>query len=254
MTDRPIAAPASSATSLTACEARAELVAFLDADDEWLPQKIERQMTLLRANGNVKWCASNLSLNSGNRGEVTPIPQSVAAHVHCRGEIDYFRSVMAGLHVQTSGFLIRRSVIDEVGGFNATLRTNEDRDLWWRIAMRYPRLCYITEPCYRQYLDVPGSLTKESRSRSAVVENICDNLKRASACGPNAARAFWPYARRLVCDYLLRAAGRQISIEKEVVNVARELFPLTLRERILLALLATLPEACSRRIVNRLRL
>lgn len=104
-------------------------VAFLDADDIWLPQKLERQVALLSSSPDVSlvycWSATI---------------DSVGAHLGRMYAGRLQRNVWAGLLVKNvistpSAVLVRRSCLEAVGGFDTDLFAYiEDKDLWLRIA------------------------------------------------------------------------------------------------------------------------
>lgn len=108
---------------------RSPYVAFLDADDIWLPQKLERQVALLERNPEISlvycWSATINSMGA-------PLGRIYAERLK--------DNVWAGLLVRNvistpSAVLVRRSCLDEVGGFDTTLFAYiEDKDLWLRIA------------------------------------------------------------------------------------------------------------------------
>lgn len=229
-------------------------IALLDSDDEWLPHKLESQTQLLEANPHLKWCGCNLEYVRNGLATAGSVIGDLKLLLDADGQVRYFQGELKGLPFQTSGFVINRAVISEVGGFDPGLRINEDRDLWWRIAMRYPLLGYCPEVCHRHYVDVPGSLTKGDENRTIVLENICENMRRAQAAGPGTANAFYPVARTLAWNYLLRAAGGRAEIDPTITNEATELFPPTLRERIIRSCLARLPASLAGKVVDHLSL
>ncbi len=69
--------------------------------------------------------------------------------INCKGAVCYFDAQLRGIRFETFGFLIYRSVFDEVRMFNPEIQTAEDIELWARIAMRYPKMIYSPDICYR---------------------------------------------------------------------------------------------------------
>ena len=115
-----------------AAEASGEYLSFLDADDLWVPQKIERQLSLLEADPRLGAVYSGLHLIGTDglfRGREDPPPGSVAL----RNTLLLERPIMS---IVTA--LIRRDAFEDVGGFDPSLSTSADCDLGCRIAMRYP--------------------------------------------------------------------------------------------------------------------
>jgi glycosyltransferase involved in cell wall biosynthesis len=145
--------------------ANCEWICFLDADDEWYPSKIAEQLSLLNQFPEVRWmnCRSDIYSN----GVLLPSPKpSFLGNDSNYFMEPFFKSASAGIFFQTSGAMIHRSIFKEIGVFDVTLEAGEDRDMWWRIAMKHPEFGYASQLCYRYNASTPNSLMKKSRDRS----------------------------------------------------------------------------------------
>ena len=148
-------------------------IAFLDADDEWLPDKIERQVQNLQHHPDLVWTTGNFikSLCEENRSSPhTPVDQCVG---YLRGKDYYDSYFFAVQHSQlghTDCMLIQKQVFEDVGVFNTDYAIGEDIDLWLRIAYRYPKLGFVAEPLSVYRLSTPESLMKKSRNTIAYLE------------------------------------------------------------------------------------
>lgn len=174
-------AGASAARNRGIKESEGEWIAFLDADDEWLPHKNERQVALLSDSPNLKWCCCNVEHVKNGISSPGKIPEKVRKEVTYKGSVPFFMAVARGLSIGTPGLVIHRSVLDDVGLFDTSLKTGEDRDLWWRIAMKYPRIgfCREEDAGFRRYVETPGSLTKNVQHYDTQLTNICRNMRLA---------------------------------------------------------------------------
>jgi glycosyltransferase involved in cell wall biosynthesis len=108
--------------------ARGEWLAFLDDDNEWAPEYLERQLAfaLSRPEAGVAYCrARQRSALSGAEAEVGQLKQG---RVFC--------DLVEGWNPFVSSALIRRALLVEAGGLDERLRATEDRDLWMRLAQR----------------------------------------------------------------------------------------------------------------------
>ena len=115
--------------------ASGEWIALLDSDDEWRPDKLQRQVEALTRNAESGWkvCHTDETwIRNGAR--VNP----KAKHAKFGGWI--FDKCLPLCCISPSSALIHRSVFARVGGFDEALPACEDYDLWLRITRRYPVL------------------------------------------------------------------------------------------------------------------
>jgi len=111
--------------------AKGEFVAFLDADDEWLPGKLSRQAAVIAAHPRMTFVSCNARVVDAAGRVVTPaladlLPESPA---------DAWKVLLADTFVWTPAVLARRTSLSEAKGFDETLVIAEDQDLWIRLAL-----------------------------------------------------------------------------------------------------------------------
>jgi glycosyltransferase involved in cell wall biosynthesis len=111
-----------------------ELIAFLDADDMWLPEKLERQINIFKnfPQTGLLGCGYYRIDKTGER-----IEESSAGNYADKESLlnDLMvRNVIAG---SGSGVLIKKECLDRVGLFDESFRSIEDRDMWFRIVKIY---------------------------------------------------------------------------------------------------------------------
>lgn len=128
-------------------QATGEFITFLDADDIWEADKLDKQMPLFD-DQEVGLVYSDMILFGGR----------VKNAVHSEGTKGFFRgSVLKQLiennFISTSSVIVRRSIFDSIGYFNEqrNLIAIEDYDMWLRIAPFYI-MEYISEPLVRYRL------------------------------------------------------------------------------------------------------
>jgi glycosyltransferase involved in cell wall biosynthesis len=142
--------------------ARGEYLAFLDDDDYWLVGKLDRQVAALAAAGpGAVWSlASYLRLER---------PEAYIGGAFYRGELDYRRGNGKGgpeWHlIATPGWLVRRSALQQVGGFDESIRSWDDWELGLRLFALAPPV-HVDEPLWVQD-GAPGArLMRAERARA----------------------------------------------------------------------------------------
>jgi glycosyltransferase involved in cell wall biosynthesis len=134
--------------------ARGEFVAFLDADDWWLPGKLAPQLALLRARPEVGFCscAARVEDPDGRLLNLWPAPRWEGPFlVHLFGSA-------ADVAGSGSAVVARRALFGRVGGFDESLRSLEDIDMWMRLAAVTDYAC-LDEPLV-VILKRPGSMSR----------------------------------------------------------------------------------------------
>ena len=133
----------SSARNLGIHHTTGDWLAFLDSDDEWLPEKLMRQTAALAANPESRIChTEELWIRNGVR--VNP------AKKYAKSGGWIFTQCLPLCAMSPSTIMIHRSVFEDIGLFDTRLPACEDYDLWLRITPNYPVLL-IEEPQIKKY-------------------------------------------------------------------------------------------------------
>ena len=234
-------------------QAKGEWIAVLAADDEWLPNFVACHVRLISEHPDIKWTYCHCEKVTQSGRIQVQIPQGIKEEIECKGSLSYFRAELAGFFFLACGFVIERSVYDDVGNYDLAMRNGQDGDMWCRIALKYPRVAVCGQVCWRYYLDNPKSLHRRGRKyRDLQLKSLCRNMRHAKELGPDMVNEFRPYARMKVVDYLIREAGRNCFIKLDTIEDAKSLFPLRVRERGLMRILRLLPKPIARKIADRL--
>lgn len=150
--------------------ASGDYVAFLDADDYWLPGFLEKTVAFLDAHPDVVAvsCASLTRMHDGSE-RVGPACVADGSGPSSPLVLDDFYQFWAEQdHVRTGTVLVRRSVIEEAGGQCANLRISQDLEYWGYLAT-FGKWGFIPEPLWvgnsRQIGKQSGWLKKYRKRR-----------------------------------------------------------------------------------------
>ena len=236
-------------------KAKGEWITFLDADDEWLPGSVESHIKVIAKNPELKWTYCRHEEVTQNGCLQVQIPRIIEEEIEREGFLSYFRVALAGFGFGKCGFMIKRSVFDELGNFDPAMPNGMDRDMWRRIALRYPRIAVGRDVGWRWYRDNSDSLSRRGAgSRDLQLKSLCRNMHRAIELGPEVVNEYRPFARMTVMDNLILEAGTECFISSDSIKEAKSLFPLTVRERVMLRILRVLPKPIALKVVGRLSL
>jgi len=172
-------------------QAKGEYVAYLDADDVWLPHKLETQLTVFEERPEVDLIFSNSHLvdskgASLNKLYVKPF------EFNFRPEQLFERLLTERDFIPFSSIILKRSIIDDIGLFDESLRSSGDLEWLLRIVRKYKAIgindvlakyrihdtaiskniilreqsrIKIIKDCMTKYPNETGSLTKRLRAR-----------------------------------------------------------------------------------------
>ncbi|MCA9668991.1 MAG: glycosyltransferase [Myxococcales bacterium] len=198
-------------------EARAPLLARMDADDESLPRRLERQVAAIRAGGEA---LAVVSCRVASLGE--PLGDGWRRYLawldSVRSEEDIARELLVESPLAHPSVLMRRAAFERVGGYR-DFDGPEDYDLWLRLAAAGYRFCKVDEMLLR-WRDSASRLTREDgRYRpEAFLRCKAEYLARATL-----ARGGAGFARPLVIWGAGRA-GRLLGRALEAHGVEIEAF------------------------------
>lgn len=170
--------------------AQGEWIAFLDADDIWLPGKLQAQWAMIQASPGTRmaytawqvWTSSEPVPPPAYLAKLNAEADNTARWAGASGWV--YSQLLMDCAVWTSTVLAHKSVFSEVGVFDPTLRIGEDYDLWLR-ASRITQILRVPRPLalYRMH---PASITKsvpERNFRALVVARAISRWGYASPDG-----------------------------------------------------------------------
>ena len=131
--------PLGKVRNLAINETKGDFIAFLDCDDIWLPQKLEKQVALLEKDSEVALVFSDMMVFDGSRD----IYQYLGKHKPPRGNV--FRELLVNYFIGIVSVVIRKSAVKDIGWFDERFENIEDMDLFLRIAYLF-KLDYVDKP------------------------------------------------------------------------------------------------------------
>ena len=151
-------------------------IAFLDSDDEWITDKIEKQFVLLKESNfkyqfihtNEIWIKNGMLKNQKKK------------HLKKGGYI--FEDCLDICKISPSSVLIKKELFDRYGLFDNKFKVCEDYELWLRIASKI-KIGYLDKPLIKKYGGHKGQLSNKywgiDRYRVKALEKVLinDNLK-----------------------------------------------------------------------------
>ncbi|PCM45656.1 glycosyltransferase family 2 protein [Marinobacter sp. ANT_B65] len=171
--------------------AQGEYVAFLDSDDLWLEEKLERQIPLFEEGVALVYSGTNIIDENGLTIRTEPADQSISGYIYPQLLV---KNRMTGGTV-----VVTAEVLKQVGGFSTEFKAAENWDLWLRICKLYSARV-ISEPLikYRvhsQNMSGDGQLMLGAKLQ--IIKKHCDIHSKDSVVAR--------YSRQAYADYHYRA-------------------------------------------------
>lgn len=156
----------SEARNIAVKSARGSWIAFQDSDDEWLPEKLEKQVALIDDSDKeigLIYCKWKVLFQDGRELEW---PASHIPDWYKSGYI-FFPLLHSSL-VSTQTFLLKKEIFQRVGGFDPSCKAAEDWELCTRIAEQYKLIL-----CDEVLVNVYESIVSVNKNRREILRTYC---------------------------------------------------------------------------------
>ena len=177
-------------------EARYDLIAFLDADDEWKPTYLESQYNLYRKYPDCSVFACNYEFRNAD-GRVTPTILRRLPFAGEDGILSNYFEVASCSHppLWTSAVMVRKQAVQAVGGFPVGVRSGEDLLTWARLAVKY-KIAFSRKPLATFVFDARLFNEDQNKREPEVKDVVGDELKELykhnlQICGLKEYNALW---------------------------------------------------------------
>lgn len=195
-------------------------VAFLDDDDEWLPEKLHRQLAMFREAGGgcaLVGCGSfTVNDQTGERKE--------RSARQARGMV-FDKLILENFIGSTSFPLIRKECLDACGPFDTRMKSAQDYEMWLRIAQKYA-VDFVDEPLVLYHENGGPRISTNVSNRIQGLERLGEIHADYLAAHPAARSA---RLLKLLPHYL--RAGEREKARRAFFEAAR-LRPFALRENL----------------------
>lgn len=232
--------------------ARAPFVAFIDQDDLWAGEKLEKQLAAFGDDPEVGLVHCQAGRIDEHSKKLSGGP--VVAASWLAGDVR--RMMLVGNAVPgTAAVVVRREVFDEVGYFDEELNGADDWDMWSRIAARY-RFAYLPEALAFTRLHPANTSTDVERMRAdslRVMEKLYADPEMVRGIGPRELEKLRRKGRARLhayCATWLIRTGRTRAASADLWRAFRQ-HPLKPRHSVLLffSLLGWVPGFVKRRLI-----
>ena len=139
--------------------AKGEYVSFLDSDDVWLPEMLEKQLEMYMSDPDIKWVYSNVQgVDENGMAHPFSVPLGIHGYV-------YAKALIQGYVAPTTVLSAKRDAICSVGMFDVNLPSSQDDDICFKLAKHF-KCGYIPQIMASMFYD-PNNRISDNKPKVA---------------------------------------------------------------------------------------
>lgn len=203
-------------------KARGEFIAYIDDDDEWLPEKLEKQVTAFHSSD------SNVALVYGpfykvyEQSQKREMEQLIDVSGIKFRDLLFMGNPFGGMSMP----LLRTECVTGVGGFDELMQSSQDTDLWLRLFRSY-EVKYLDIPLVLYHVHEGEQISSNPIKKIRGIERINEKYKEYLE---NDAELWWKRHSILIMYYVRnKEKGKAFSIWWQCVKKAPGKIVLNLR-------------------------
>jgi len=135
-------------------EASGDWIAFMDADDKWEPEKLEKQMFFLNNHPEFSSCHTGIK---------TFIGKEVIAQFNNKPLELTIEDLLVSSHVVPTSWLIKKSAFQKIDGFDTDIQCSEDHDITIRLVAAGENIGFLSEPLAFLRREGHGNISSNGR-------------------------------------------------------------------------------------------
>jgi len=154
-----------------------EYLAFLDADDVWYPDKLERQLDVFERNPDYHLVYSDALVTTADSSQKDRLWSSEKRQMK---EGWVFDDLLAECFIMIPSVIVKRDCLEQVGLFDEDLVCWEGYDLWLRVSHRYP-IGFVNAPLLERRLHTSNFFYSNPRNDIVSLINIMQKWEKATS-------------------------------------------------------------------------
>ncbi|RKS99992.1 glycosyltransferase [Flavobacterium sp. 123] len=172
--------PLSAARNLAVQKANGEYIAFLDSDDIWLPEKLEKQLDGLieQKDAVISYCGFETLLTSDAESAIRQADFYSKFLYKSHNSKSIYNKLLRGNFIIFSTVIIKKNVFDLTGGFSEHLEQNEDFEILLKASLHTNAIC-ISDVMVKYRIHSSNNSYLNARKNFIESEHIFSNLPKS---------------------------------------------------------------------------